>query len=235
MKLNKTTNIWSRDVSNAMYFYAAEEKKIEFNTTAAFVEAVSKWFTLITSRKHSVALGKTAGDENTITKFNDSIAFLKSVVELFRKIQIGHEPKFKPVQCGIMITTTSIIELVQYLINDRKYQFVLTARFTQDCIENLFSSIRVKHPVPTSLQFKQNLKLIAISQYFKSPHTSSYENDDGQIIGDVFNKLKTIQDVNECTQTSDVETLNILDNVSNNNILLNNIELNILFNIAGYI
>lgn len=98
MKVNKATNVWSREVSSAMYFYAAEEKKIEFNTTAAFVETVSKWFTLITSRKHSVALGKTAGDENTITKFNDSIAFLKSVVELFRKIQIGHEPKFKPVQ-----------------------------------------------------------------------------------------------------------------------------------------
>lgn len=100
-----------------------------------------------------------------------------------------------PFNVVLYMTTTSIIELVQYLINDRKYKFVLTARFTQDCIENLFSSIRVKHPVPTSLQFKQNLKLIAISQYFKSPHTSSYENDDGQIIGDVFNKLKTIQDV----------------------------------------
>lgn len=131
-----------------------------------------------------------------------------------------------------MITTTSIIELVQYLINDRKYQFVLTARFTQDCIEDLFSSIRVKHPVPTSLQFKQNLKLIAISQYFKSPHTSSYEHDDGQIIDDVFDKLKTVQ---ECTQTSDAETLNVLDNVPNDNIVLNNIELNVLFNIAGYI
>lgn len=108
----------------------------------------------------------------------------------------------------------------------------MTARFTQDCLENLFSSIRVKHPVPTSLQFKQNLKLIAISQYLKSPHTSCYENDDGQIIGGFFNKPKMVQNIEECTQTS-VDTLHVLD--SNNTIPLNNIELNILFNIAGYI
>lgn len=106
-------------------------------------------------------------------------------MELFREIAIGHDSKFKPVQCD-MIITTSIIELTQYLINDRKYQYVLIARFTQDCLENLFSSIRVKHSVPTSLQFKQNLKLIAISQYLKLPHTSCYENDDGQIIGGFF-------------------------------------------------
>lgn len=116
-------------------------------------------------------------------------------MELFREIKIGRDPKFKLVQCGIMLTTTSIIELTQYLINDRNYQYVLAARFKQDCVKKLFSCIRVKHPVPTALQFKQNLKLIVISQYFKSSHTSSYENDDGQIIGDFFNK--PVKDIKE--------------------------------------
>ncbi|XP_025155233.1 uncharacterized protein LOC109504180 isoform X1 [Harpegnathos saltator] len=232
MKVNKATHIWSRDVSSAIYFYAEENKKTEFNTTAAFVEIVSKWFTLATSRTSKVALGKTASDENIQIKFNDNIAFLKSVVELFREIKIGHDAKFKPVQSGVMITTTSLIELTQFLIDERKYVYVLTSRFTQDCLENLFSSIRVKHPVPTALQFKQNLKLIAISQYLQSPHTSSYEKDDGQIIGDFFNKPKIVNDIGECTQTS-VDILHVLK--SNSNISLDNIELNVLFNIAGYI
>ncbi|KMQ91765.1 vam6 vps39-like protein [Lasius niger] len=49
------------------------------------------------ARTQSVALGKTASGENIETKFNDSIAFLKSVVELFREIKIGQLSKFKPV------------------------------------------------------------------------------------------------------------------------------------------
>lgn len=111
-------------------------------------------------------------------------------MELFRDIKIGDQSKFKPVQSGVMITTTSIIELTQYLIDERKYSFVLTGRFTQDCLENLFSCIRTKNPVPNSLQFKQNLKLTAISQYLKSTRTSNYETDDGQLIGDILNQPK---------------------------------------------
>lgn len=110
-------------------------------------------------------------------------------------------------------------------MHERKYQYVLTARFTQDCLENLFSCIRVKQPTPNALQFKQNLKLIAISQYLKSPYTSNYNKDDGEIIGCSLNtnKAKTVE---ECTAI----VLHPKDNIH-----IDNIELNLLYNIAGYI
>lgn len=60
----------------------------------------------------------------------------------------------------------------------------------QDCLENIFSPIRIRHPIPNALQFKQNLKLLAISKYFHTPHTSNYDKDDGEIIGDSFKKEK---------------------------------------------
>lgn len=49
MKVNKATNLWNRNVSSAMNFYATEKGKKEFETTAAFIEVISKWFTLITA------------------------------------------------------------------------------------------------------------------------------------------------------------------------------------------
>lgn len=160
MKVNKATSLWNRNVSSAMNFYAEEKGKKELKTTAAFIEIVSKWFTLVTARTPQVALSKSNEE-----KFKSSISFLQSIIELFQEIKIGQKSTFKPVQSGITIATSSIIHLTQYLINERKYVYVLTGRLTQDCVENLFSSIRVKNPIPTALQFKQNLKLIMISQY----------------------------------------------------------------------
>lgn len=90
-----------------------------------------------------MALGKKENDERTQNKFNESIEFLNSVIELFRDIKIGSDQRFKPVQRGVMITTKSVIELTKYLINERGYFYVL-ARLSQDCVENVFSNIIIE-------------------------------------------------------------------------------------------
>jgi len=82
---------------------------------------VSKWFNLITSQSFSTALGKIEGEEKLQKIFDLNIQFLESVIELFRNIKIGQDRNFKPVQCGIMITTTSLIQLTNYLINKWRY------------------------------------------------------------------------------------------------------------------
>lgn len=124
MKVDKATNLWSRNVSSAMNFYAEEQGKKEFNTTATFIEVISKWFTLVTARTPRVALGLTTNNKEKETKFKTNIAFLQSIVELFQDIKIGQKLTFKPVQNGIIITTSSIIELTQYLMHERKYVYL---------------------------------------------------------------------------------------------------------------
>lgn len=224
MKVGKAKNILSRDVSSAIKFYGKETGNTEFKTTAELIEVISKWFTLITARIPKLALGKTSHRKGEI-KYKKNIAFLHSVVELIRNINIGYKKTFKPVQKGIMITTTSIIELTNYLLNKRGYKYVLGSRFSQDCIENLFSLIRAKNPTPNALQFQQNLKLIIISQYFKSLDTSNYEKDEGEVI-DVLNTSP---------KKESVETEQTITLTPKNNIIINDIELNILYNTAGYI
>jgi len=76
-------------------------------------------------------------------------------MELFKNIKIGQKSIFKPVQNGIIITT-SIIDLIQYLVH-RKYQYGFNG-LIHSKLENIFSSIKVKHP--TFITFQQSLKLI---------------------------------------------------------------------------
>lgn len=158
-------------------------------------------------------------------------------MNLFRNINIGDGTKtksktkkidFKPVQAGIMLTTKSVIELTDYLITQHKYLFVLAGRLTQDCVENLFSLIRAKNIIPNALQFKQNLKLIALSQYFKSCDNTSYNEDDRSFIGISLPNKKLEPKLDNYNISLPVEINPI-------NVEINNIELNILYNIAGYI
>lgn len=226
MKVSKAKNVMSTDVSSALTFLAEEQHKIEYKTTASFIEVVSKWFTLVTSRSRRVALGITPGNEKSENTYNQSIEFLESVIELFKNIGIGHTHKFKPVQCGIMMTTKSVIELTKYLINVKGYMYVLTSRFTQDCVENLFSVIRAKHEIPNTVQFKQDLKELCISRYIRPSKCSSYDQDDREFLCNFFNKPKT-------EKVEQFPTISV-DSIANN-IYFNNIELNVLYNVAGYI
>lgn len=77
MKVNAAKNVMSMDVSNALTFLVEKKCKIEYKTTASFIE-ISKWFTLVTSQR--VALGKTLGNEKSEEKYNQSIEFLESVI-----------------------------------------------------------------------------------------------------------------------------------------------------------
>lgn len=67
---------------------------------------------------------------------------------------------------------------------DRGHHFVLTSRFTQDCLENFFSVVRLKKPIPTPLEFKNTLKQICTAQYLKTPSNSSYEESDAEFLAD---------------------------------------------------
>lgn len=58
MKVNKACNMLNTDVSSALNFLSEERNKFEYSTTAIFIEIVSKWFSLITSRHAALALGK---------------------------------------------------------------------------------------------------------------------------------------------------------------------------------
>ena len=91
----------------------------------------------------------------------------------------------KPVQTGVKLSTTSMICLFQELLSSPDIKFILTARFTQDALENLFSQIRgqgVPHPQP--VQFRQALRLMCLGHFMTIPNSSNYEEDDTPMLLD---------------------------------------------------
>lgn len=232
MKVNKAKHVFSNDVSSSFLLLADENNRPEYITTAWFVKIVSKWFSLTTSRYCPLALGKK--NENV---YNENIDFLNEIIDIFTTLKIGAAGDFKPLQRGIVITTKSIIDLTDYLITQKNFKYVLTSRVTQDCIENLFSQIRQKNVVPNPLQFINDLKFISTAMYMKHLNNSSYENDDQEYFSGFIEYLsgkkqnnKVVHSTN--TNTADIDTIPLFKNKTQN---LTIIELNSLYNIAGYI
>lgn len=184
MKVCNATNIFNHSVASALNFVGNETSNESYITTAWFISFISKWFKLMSSSVPKLALGKL-----NETKFNESIDFLNEVIEVISQIEVGILKTWKPFQTGIIISTKSAIELTKYLLDVEKFEFVLTGRFTQDCLENLFSVVRSKHVIPTALQFKNDLKLITILQYMKNVGSASYEQDDREFFSEFLDYM----------------------------------------------
>ena len=115
----------------------------------------------------------------------------------------------------MIITTKSYIELATFLIEVRDYNFVFGGRFTQDCIENLFSILRMKNCVLNAIQLKNNLKLINVSHYTRRISNTSYDEDDREFLPDFLSTIKNSK--KKELNNTDVTTASSIDHNCNNN------------------
>ncbi len=178
-------------VSNAMSFFshsnaAGLEYLVDHEqfppallTTAWFLKTVNRWFDLVSSRRRVTSLSLALPE-----KYKEAVGFLESFMRMFEAMSIGSKGDWKPVQTGVMITTNSILDVSDYLLRTG-YGFVLTSRFTSDCIENLFSCVRTNNAVPTPLEFKNKLRLLCMAQFLQVKTSGSYQIDDGQFLVDL--------------------------------------------------
>lgn len=67
-RVNKATNMFSNDISCALNLLREEKNRTEYSTTASFIDIVSKWYNLLTSRHAVFALGKNCADERSHEK-----------------------------------------------------------------------------------------------------------------------------------------------------------------------
>ena len=148
MKVSGALNFFSNSVKAGLhYLVECEGYSKDLLTTAWFIGMINKWFDLMSSRHPIMALSNV--NESC---YKQAILHLEQVIRVFHEIRIGVNAKWKPVQTGVILSTTSILNLQSNYLA-KGHRFLLTSRFTQDCLENLFSSIRLKNPVPTALDF----------------------------------------------------------------------------------
>lgn len=221
MRVDRACHIISNPVSSAVEFTAISENRPELETTAWFLKIVSQWFKLVTARKSFDALGKLNPEV-----YENNIAFLRMVEKTFATIKVG-KGDFKPWQKGLIITTNSVIELSEYLLEQRGYKYVLTGFFSTDLVENLFSVMRSKNEIPNALQFKNNLKLVSVSHYMKEVKNSNYAYDDGEYLLDFLEKKKKKKKIETPQQNITIEPDSVGD--------LNFREKNALYYVAGYL
>lgn len=115
-------------------------------------------------------------------KYDEAVTFLY-VIETFKGLKVGKKDDDMPIQTGVILATTWVLSIAYELFR-AGYALLLTSRLTQDCLENLFSSVRLRKPVPTPLEFKYALKLISNTQFLTLPRSGSYQQDDGEFLAD---------------------------------------------------
>lgn len=177
----------------------------------------------MTSRHPSAALSKIQ-----IDSYNTAITFLKNFIEIMSHVFIGDNKAWKPSQTGAILSTNSILQLQEYLFETKNCLFLLTSRFSQDCVENLFSCVRVKQPLPTALQFKNNLRLLSVCQYLKNVSNINYDEDDRENFSDFLETIKQ-------PKSQPSETYVIPDDINIQEIHLSKAEMNSFYCVCGYI
>lgn len=220
MKVSTALNLFSNAVSAALHYLVERENHPRnYITTAWFLSQVNHWFDLMSSRHPIMALSR-----HKLESYDKATAFLSSFSTMICGCEFGFKGGWKPVQSGVALSTKSVLELSDELLD--KSQFVLTSRFSQDCLENLFSSVRYKNPVPTPLEFKHALKVISIGQFLRSSSSSSYEDDDNDYLADILSQPAVP------TQDEDLSEVIICDFSTRPD--LSDAERSSLYYLAGY-
>ena len=227
MKVSSAMHVFSNSVASAITFMVENnmiDKSVHKSAvdTAWFISTMNRWFDLMSSRTPAMALSKLHPE-----KFNEAKEFLMQVIDLFTHISIG-KGQWKPVQTGIILATTGILQLAEELI-DGGMDFVMTARLTQDCLENLFSTIRLKTATPSAIEFRNSLKIVTVAQFLKTPKNSSYQLDESTYLGSYLEKAPEIQTIELLDNTEEIVVFDEAKCIS-----LDLCELNSLYYLCGW-
>jgi hypothetical protein len=166
--------------------------------TVEFVERIDKLFDLFNSSTTS-----TGKKYNRAFKGLDyQINFLKECYEFFENVKvINHQNRdiTNNIKClkGWKVSINGLIELWD-ILKGAGYQYVFTRRLNQDCLENLFGSIRQKSGNnfnPTPIQFFRSFKTLFCINILNSG-TENCQEDHDQV-------LLKISDMPEVTEPQD--------------------------------
>lgn len=177
MKVSLAYSLFNHDKAAAIrYLVHRGDISEDALATAWFFEVCFKWFKVMSSRTTKLAISRL--DDQ---KYSDILDFLREMIHLFEKLIIGKTSKsvWKPVQTGIILVTTVALQLQDYYLNKKGFFCVLFSRFGQDALENLFSTLRSKNPVPRPLEFRSALRAATMAQFLRPSKHGSYADAAG--------------------------------------------------------
>lgn len=173
----KVKNVQNVDISDALKLVAKLNKKIEYLTTAWFIDILTKWFDIMTAKSPATALSKL--NEET---FNENLRFLNEFIDIIDQLEIKMEVDVSnTTKIGTLISTKSMIQLQQSLLNHKNFFYLLSSRFFSNYLENLFNVLKAKNVSINARNIEKNLKTLCVAQYLKCPRSSMLDEDDRSI------------------------------------------------------
>ena len=151
--------------------------------TAHFIENFDALFNTFNSChiKSSQRMGNAFNDSSGHHAFlRDSLSFLNTIKT--------HDNKELPCIYGWKMSVNALLGLWHYLKMEENFQFILTSRLNQDCIENLFSIICGKggfRDNPDAQQFKEAFKYVVADKLFVRSGSSNCKIDSDKILLDI--------------------------------------------------
>ncbi|KAH9361208.1 hypothetical protein HPB48_001566 [Haemaphysalis longicornis] len=118
---------------------------------------------------------------------------------MFARVTIrkkSERDQFKPAQTSVLITTTSALRIHHQLLDVYRFRFILLCQQPQDALENFFSCILSRNPVPRLLEFKLTLRFIMRSQFFRPSSKGNYVIDDSTDLLESVEVKKAVSEKN---------------------------------------
>lgn len=131
MKVCNSTKYCNLAVSAGLRVVAARTNRPELETTASVIEDLAVWFDRMNNRNDERALRRN--DAEIVDQLN-------STVRLVYDLKVGEDQRWKPWKTGVAMCTNAVHQLTSFLL-DNGHNQILTARFVQDCLESLFSTL----------------------------------------------------------------------------------------------
>ncbi|KAH7964860.1 hypothetical protein HPB49_001931 [Dermacentor silvarum] len=110
-------------------------------------------------------------------------------MSLIRSLSIGSTGRiWKPVQTEILLSTGAALAIQEELLMNHGFSFVLFSRLSQDALENFFTTIRLRNPVPKPRTFKSALRSASLAQFLRPNANGSYAASKGEMFVGIKDK-----------------------------------------------
>lgn len=178
MRVCLAAQVMSHSVSRGILTHVAlNSMTSEAAYTAEFLSTMDSLFDCFNSAKlYDAKIYKRAISENSA-----HWSFLATTEKFLGTMQVQKKGNSAlPCTTGWLQNNSALKHLWDDLHNNYEFKFLLTRRLTQDCIENLFSVIRMKggnNVTPDASKFRATLRIAIVQQLLAPPPQSNCEID----------------------------------------------------------
>ena len=195
MKVKYAKHVLSRETADSLEFchkHYPQDFPIEVMTTSVFCAKIGKYYDQMTSRGIALAFSKKKPEE-----LQQAFDYLRWFVRFYCSLTIGkkHKGGLLPTQRGVILATTSMIDLTIFMLEQEGVKFVRPGMISNDPIENFHSSVRARNKKPSCLNFMRITKAICMVQCLDGSIHGSYDQDGPG--ANVFNDLKALKEAKE--------------------------------------